>query len=163
MIKLLSICILAAFMTAMEAPGESALPGATPLANVDKKMPMLELLPVGSVLSRVSFPRYEQQRLSLLLTADRMKVTAPREITGYALNIRLYGKRGETTHLFSKEAAYFLDKKLIVSHVRTTLREKTFSAAGSGLYLDSTTRRGILLGPAQTTIQIHRPNNKQTP
>ena len=38
-------------------------------------------------------------------------------------------------HLFTKAASYFLDKKLVVSHTETTLKEENFSARGTGLYM----------------------------
>lgn len=154
MMKALSTCVLTALMPCMAAPADTALPGATPLANVDKKMPMLELLPVGSVLTKVSVPQYEGPRLSLLLTAVRMTVAAPQEIAGHILNIYLYGRDGQMTHLFSGDASYFLDRKLIVSREETTIREKDFSAEGTGLYLDTDTKRGILLGPVKTIIHM---------
>lgn len=157
MLRILSICLPVALMPCMAAPESAGLPAATPLAHVDKKMPMLDLLPVGSVLNRVSVARYEGPLLSLMLTADRMKVTAPQEIAGYVLNIQLYGKNG-ITYLFSGEASYFLDRKLIVSRKETTMREDQFSARGTGLYLDAETKRGILTGPVQTTISTDKLN-----
>ena len=44
MLKPLSTCALASFMFCMTASADAALPEETPLAGVDKKMPMLELL-----------------------------------------------------------------------------------------------------------------------
>ena len=69
-------------MFCMTASADAALPEETPLAGVDKKMPMLELLPVGSTLTKVSVTEYAGPRLSLLMTASSMTVVAPHEAAG---------------------------------------------------------------------------------
>ena len=94
-------------MFCMTASADAALPEETPLAGVDKKMPMLELLPVGSTLTKVSVTEYAGPRLSLLMTASSMTVVAPHEAAGKTLNIYLYGKNSQVTHLFSGDASYF--------------------------------------------------------
>ena len=119
---------------------------------------MLELLPVGQVLPKVSLSRYEGPRLSMLLTASSVTVAAPQEIAANILNVYLYGKNNQTSHLFPQAASYFLDKKLAVSHTETTLREENLSAKGTGLYLDTNIKRGIILGPVQTTIRMAQRN-----
>ena len=154
MMKLLSTCFLTAALYGTEAQADTSLPVATPFAGVDKKLPMLELLPVGQVLPKVSLSRYEGPRLSMLLTASSVTVAAPQEIAANILNVYLYGKNNQTSHLFTQAASYFLDKKLAVSHTETTLREENLSAKGTGLYLDTNIKRGIILGPVQPTIRM---------
>ena len=154
MMKLLSTCFLTAALYGTEAQADTSLPAATPFAGVDKKLPMLELLPVGQVLPKVSLSRYEGPRLSMLLTASSVTVAAPQEIAANILN----GKNNQTSHLFTQAASYFLDKKLAVSHTETTLREENLSAKGTGLYLDTNIKRGIILGPVQTTIRMAQRN-----
>ena len=158
MMKLLSTCFLTAALYGTEAQADTSLPAATPFAGVDKKLPMLELLPVGQVLPKVSLSRYEGPRLSMLLTASSVTVAAPQEIAANILNVYLYGKNNQTSHLFTQAASYFLDKKLAVSHTETTLREENLSAKGTGLYLDTNIKRGIILGPAQITIRMAQRN-----
>lgn len=158
MMKLLSTCFLTAALYGTEAQADTSLPVATPFAGVDKKLPMLELLPVGQVLPKVSLSRYEGPRLSMLLTASSVTVAAPQEIAANILNVYLYGKNNQTSHLFTQAASYFLDKKLAVSHTETTLREENLSAKGTGLYLDTNIKRGIILGPVQTTIRMAQRN-----
>lgn len=158
MMKLLSTCFLTAALYGTEAQADTSLPAATPFAGVDKKLPMLELLPVGQVLPKVSLSRYEGPRLSMLLTASSVTVAAPQEIAASILNVYLYGKNNQTSHLFTKAASYFLDKKLVVSHTETTLKEENFSARGTGLYMDTNIKRGIILGPVQTTIRMDQRN-----
>ena len=158
MMKLLSTCFLTAALYGTEAQADTSLPVATPFAGVDKKLPMLELLPVGQVLPKVSLSRYEGPRLSMLLTASSVTVAAPQEIAANILNVYLYGKNNQTSHLFTQSASYFLDKKLAVSHTETTLREENLSAKGTGLYLDTNIKRGIILGPVQTTIRMAQRN-----
>ena len=150
MMKLLSTCFLTAALYGTEAQADTSLPAATPFAGVDKKLPMLELLPVGQVLPKVSLSRYEGPRLSMLLTASSVTVAAPQEIAA--------NKNNQTSHLFTQAASYFLDKKLAVSHTETTLREENLSAKGTGLYLDTNIKRGIILGPVQTTIRMAQRN-----
>lgn len=158
MMKLLSTCFLTAALYGTEAQADTSLPVATPFAGVDKKLPMLELLPVGQVLPKVSLSRYEGPRLSMLLTTSSVTVAAPQEIAANILNVYLYGKNNQTSHLFTQAASYFLDKKLAVSHTETTLREENLSAKGTGLYLDTNIKRGIILGPVQTTIRMAQRN-----
>ena len=158
MMKLLSTCFLTAALYGTEAQADTSLPVATPFAGVDKKLPMLELLPVGQVLPKVSLSRYEGPRLSMLLTASSVTVAAPQEIAANILNVYLYGKNNQTSHLFTQAASYFLDKKLAVSHTETTLREENLSAKGTGLYLDTNIKRGIILGPVQPTIRMAQRN-----
>ena len=158
MMKLLSTCFLTAALYGTEAQADTSLPAATPFAGVDKKLPMLELLPVGQVLPKVSLSRYEGPHLSMLLTASSVTVAAPQEIAANILNVYLYGKNNQTSHLFTQAASYFLDKKLAVSHTETTLREENLSAKGTGLYLDTNIKRGIILGPVQTTIRMAQRN-----
>lgn len=158
MMKLLSTCFLTAALYGTEAQADTSLPVATPFAGVDKKLPMLELLPVGQVLPKVSLSRYEGPRLSMLLTASSVTVAAPQEIAANILNVYLYGKNNQTSHLFTQAASYFLDKKLAVSHTETTLREENLSAKGTGLYLDTNIKRVIILGPVQTTIRMAQRN-----
>ena len=158
MMKLLSTCFLTAALYGTEAQADTSLPAATPVASVDRKLPMLELLPVGQVLPKVSLSRYEGPRLSMLLTASSVTVAAPQEIAANILNVYLYGKNNQTSHLFTQAASYFLDKKLAVSHTETTLREENLSAKGTGLYLDTNIKRGIILGPVQTTIRMAQRN-----
>ena len=157
MMKLLSTCFLTAALYGTEAQADTSLPAATPFAGVDKKLPMLELLPVGQVLPKVSLSRYEGPRLSML-TASSVTGAAPQEIAANILNVYLYGKNNQTSHLFTQAASYFLDKKLAVSHTETTLREENLSAKGTGLYLDTNIKRGIILGPVQTTIRMAQRN-----
>lgn len=163
MMKLLSTCFLTAALYGTEAQADTSLPAATPFAGVDKKLPMLELLPVGQVLPKVSLSRYEGPRLSMLLTASSVTVAAPQEIAANILNVYLYGKNNQTSHLFTQAASYFLDKKLAVSHTETTLREENLSAKGTGLYLDTNIKRGIILGPVQTTIRMAQRNQVTIP
>ena len=158
MMKLLSTYFVTAALYGTEAQADTSLPAATPFAGVDKKLPMLELLPVGQVLPKVSLSRYEGPRLSMLLTASSVTVAAPQEIAANILNVYLYGKNNQTSHLFTQAASYFLDKKLAVSHTETTLREENLSAKGTGLYLDTNIKRGIILGPVQTTIRMAQRN-----
>ena len=47
MMKLPFTCFLVIAMHGMAAQADTTLPAATPFAGVDKKLPMLELLPVG--------------------------------------------------------------------------------------------------------------------
>ncbi|WP_298084052.1 hypothetical protein [uncultured Akkermansia sp.] len=158
MMKLLFTCFLTAALYGMTAQADTSLPAATPFAGVDKKLPMLELLPVGQVLPKVSLSRYEGPRLSMLLTASSVTVAAPQEIAANILNVFLYGKNNQISRLFTKAASYFLDKKLAVSHMETILREENLSARGTGLYLDTNIKRGIILGPVQTTIRMAQRN-----
>ncbi len=158
MMKLLFTCFLTAALYGMTAQADTSLPAATPFAGVDKKLPMLELLPVGQVLPKVSLSRYEGPRLSMLLTASSVTVAAPQESAANILNVFLYGKNNQSSRLFTKSASYFLDKKLAVSHTETILREENLSARGTGLYLDTNIKRGIILGPVQTTIRMAQRN-----
>ena len=79
MMKLPFTCFLVIAMPGMAAQEDTTLPAATPFAGVDKKLPMLELLPVGQVLPTVRLSRSAGPRLSMLLTASSVTVAAPQE------------------------------------------------------------------------------------
>lgn len=51
MMKLLSTFFLTAALYGTEAQADTSLPAATPFAGVDKKLPMLELLPGRTLMS----------------------------------------------------------------------------------------------------------------
>ena len=121
MMKLLSTCFLTAALYGTEAQADTSLPAATPFAGVDKKLPMLELLPVGQVLPKVSLSRYEGPRLSMLLTASSVTVAAPQEIAANILNVYLYGKNNQTSHLFTQAAAKLYISKRETARCNTAL------------------------------------------
>ena len=125
----------------------------TPIVPIEKKIPMLELLPKGSELKRVSIPRYEKNKISHLLTAEKMRIKGDDEIAGFTVNIYLYNKKGDKTHLFTNEATYYLSSKKAVSSQKTILKEKNITAEGTGLHLDTISKKGFLQGPIQTTIR----------
>lgn len=152
MLKPFSTFLVASLMSGMTAVAVATLPEGAPLANVDEKIPMLDLLPVGSPLNKVSVPRYEGTRLAMLLTADRMTVASPQELVGHVLNIFMYGKDDRTIHITARDVSYFPKKRFVISREETTVKEERFSAKGTGLYMDAKAKRGILLGPGQATI-----------
>lgn len=145
-------------MFCMTASADAALPEETPLAGVDKKMPMLELLPVGSTLTKVSVTEYAGPRLSLLMTASSMTVVAPHEAAGKTLNIYLYGKTARLRTCFPVTPPTSWTGNWS-SRARKPPSGRKISPPGvPGLYLDTETRRGILLGPGKTIIHVKNLN-----
>lgn len=132
----------------------------TPLAAAPKKggiSPALDLLPEGSTLKTVSFPRFDKDKNpSALLRAGLMKVVTEDHVSGQNVELRVYNANGsQRLKVHMGAAEYFVpDGVLEVSEV-LTLSGNGFSARGTGAVFHLDTRRGFVYGPATTTFTSH--------
>lgn len=147
-----------------QAP-EQVTPGSapTPLPETGKKIPGLEWMPPGSKLKNVSLPRYKGRELNLLMTSSLMTVMSPHEIAGDQVFIYLFDPgKVKTGTMWMRDASYFLDTKILVSHGETHVDEPRFDIKGTGMVYDTTLRRGFIKGPVITRIQTEQFNKKKS-
>ncbi|MEZ7957127.1 MAG: hypothetical protein QMB90_07870 [Rubritalea sp.] len=120
------------------------------------RMPALELLPAGSILKKISIPRYNKDYTpSSLLTADQLEVISEEEIQGTHVGISLYDAKGNIkTRSVLNSVNYNQATGLLTSKENLTFSGGTFTASSQGLTLDWKNQRGFLLGKNQTLIYI---------
>ncbi|MFT6794220.1 MAG: lipopolysaccharide export system protein LptA [Rubritalea sp.] len=126
------------------------------IKKTKQRMPALELLPAGSILKKISIPRYNKDYTpSSLLTADQLEVISEEEIQGTHVGISLYDAKGniKTRSVFNS-VNYNQATGLLTSKENLTFSGGTFTASSQGLTLDWKNQRGFLLGKNQTLIYI---------
>lgn len=114
--------------------------------------PALQLLPPGSIIKGISLPRYDNHRVSALITADEMEVRTRSRIRLALIHASLYAEDGETTTVSSKEALYDFRTREIQSPTATEVRHPRFTAQGTGVQFNTSTGVGLLKGPVHTTL-----------
>ena len=154
MLKVISTVLCSIGLSSLvNGQGISGLPSESPLQGMDKTMPALELMPPGSVLKRVSMPRYQGTEMSLLVTSEKMVVVSNREMSGETVFIYLYKLGQQTTKLHARDASYFFDTCMVISKGRTTMDDEKVSLEGKGIYFDTKLKKGIMTGPVTTEIK----------
>lgn len=126
------------------------------IKKTKQRMPALELLPAGSILKKISIPRYNKDYTpSSLLTADQLEVISEEEIQGTHVGISLYDAKGNIkTCSVLNSVNYNQATGLLTSKENLTFSGGTFTASSQGLTLDWENQRGFLLGKNQTLIYI---------
>ncbi len=126
------------------------------IKKTKQRMPALELLPAGSILKKISIPRYNKDYTpSSLLTADQLEVISEEEIQGTHVGISLYDAKGNIkTRSVLNSVNYNQATGLLTSKENLTFSGGTFTASSQGLTLDWKNQRGFLLGKNQTLIYI---------
>lgn len=126
------------------------------IKKTKQRMPALELLPAGSILKKISIPRYNKDYTpSSLLTADQLEVISKEEIQGTHVGISLYDAKGNIkTCSVLNSVNYNQATGLLTSKENLTFSGGTFTASSQGLTLDWENQRGFLLGKNQTLIYI---------
>ena len=128
-----------------------------PNENENKpRLPALELLPAGSILKKISIPRYNQDYSpSSLLTADVIEVISDNEIQGSNVTISLYDETGKIKTRTKLNGVNFNQQTgKIISKENLTFSGGTFTTSSQGLILDWETHCGFLLGKNQTIIYL---------
>lgn len=116
------------------------------------EFPALQLLPEGSEVEGITLPRYDNHRVSGLLQAGKLRIISRREMELEQLHATLYNKDGSSTELTTPLAHYDFTTKRATAPQKVELRNPQFRAEGARLLFDSTTRRGVLMGPVRTSI-----------
>ncbi|MFT5632788.1 MAG: lipopolysaccharide export system protein LptA [Rubritalea sp.] len=126
------------------------------IKKTKQRMPALELLPSGSILKKISIPRYNKDYTpSSLLTADQLEVISEEEIQGTHVGISFYDAKGNIKRCSVLNSVnYNQATGLLTSKENLTFSGGTFTASSQGLTLDWENQRGFLLGKNQTLIYI---------
>lgn len=134
----------------------SALPAADEqAADSRKKLSAISLLPDGSRLHDVMFPRYDQDhRLTGVLKALSMTLVNADTLSGETVTIEFFNpdssQRGRvdlTQAVFNQATGLLEAKESVIMH------GDRFSALGTGLYYAFEQGQGFLLGPVSTWSQ----------
>ncbi len=118
------------------------------------EFPALQLLPPGSIVRGISLPRYENHRVTGLLTANLMEVLSRHEARMERIQSYMYSLTGETTQIRMATAHYDFRTELLVSRNNiVTLLHPRYSVHAHGGVLHNGTRCGVLMGPVHTVIR----------
>ena len=128
------------------------------IKKTNARIPALEILPAGSILKKISIPRYNPDYSpSSLLTADRVKVISEEEIEGTNVGISLYDVKGKIkTRSLLNSVNFNQATGLITSKENLEFSGETFTASSQGLILDWENHRGFLLGKNKSLIYIKK-------
>ena len=130
----------------------------TPVWSAKKKeksngaFPSLDILPEGSILTDVTFPRYNKDFIPIsLLTADTLTVLEKSVIKATNVYVEYYNNDGSTQFKTNMSEAFYNQKKSTLrSQKKTTISGNGFSAKGTQLTLHQQSKRAFLKGPAIT-------------
>lgn len=114
--------------------------------------PALQLLPPGSVIKGISLPRYENHRVSSLITASMMTIQTRSSVLLSTIKASLYGEDGSMTTVICPAAGYDFHTKTIQSDTEVQVQHPRFTAKGQGVIFDTSSHYGLLKGPVHTTI-----------
>lgn len=118
------------------------------------EFPALQLLPPGSIVRGISLPRYEDHRVTGLLTANLMKVLSRHEARMERILSYMYSVTGETTQVRMATALYDFRTELLISRDNiVTLQHPRYNVRAHGGILRNGTRCGVLMGPVHTVIR----------
>lgn len=114
----------------------------------------MSLLPDGSELQRVMFPRYDAGlRLAGLLRSEAMTLVDDQTLAGREITIEFFNPdRSPSGRIDLGQAVLDQRKGLVESREPVTLRSDRVNANGRGLFYDIELGRGLLLGPAVTWL-----------
>lgn len=120
-----------------------------------KKLAAISLLPPGSQLQGVMFPRYdENQRLAGVLKAKAMTLINDETISGETVSIEFFNPdHSPRGRVDLKKAVFNQAKGTLDAREPVTLQSDRLSAKGAGLVYAFEQGEGFLLGPATTWIQ----------
>lgn len=134
-----------------------------PLAEIDKELPTLRLLPPGSELEGVSLPRWNQNnKLLSLITSPYVKIESKTELSGKDIISYLYDKKEkQTSRIYMITARYFYDSGILISKDKTLITDPRLDAVGTGMTFDTSKHVGFMHGPVQTIIKASAMDNKK--
>ncbi len=161
------LLLLPGILAAQEAPRSgsvrSLLPGQ-PDAEDSSPIPAISLLPEGSILEKVMFPRYDRDRkLTGVLRCDRMTIVSADTISGDGVSMEAFNPdRSPKGRLDLRTALYDQKKNLLKADEAVTITSERVVAEGTGLIYALDRHKGFLKGPATTTIS-NPPSTAMTP
>ncbi len=124
--------------------------------------PALQLLPPGSVVEEISLPRYENHRVTALITAKRLKITSRHEAEMFGIRSFLYAANGgDTTCVQLDSAQYDFRTKLMHSLTPpVSLLNPRYTVHGTNVVFSNISHCGLVTGPVSTTFRL-TPQNKK--
>lgn len=146
-----ALILLAPALHAAEAGGDPPKRG---------KISAVSLLPDGSELCEVMFPRYdEKRRLVGVLKAEAMTLVNDQTVSGRTISIEFFNDdQTPRGRIDLKTATFDQSRGFVEAREPVTVRSDRINANGTGLIHDLETGEGFLLGPAETWI----PNPTET-
>ena len=127
----------------------------------EDEFPALQLLPPGSVVEGISLPRYEEHRVTALITAKKMTVISRREVRMSGIRSFLYAPDGgDTTCVQLTEAKYDFRTKLMHSLTPpVALLHPRYTVRGTSVIFSNASRCGLVKGPVSTTFRLNADTN----
>jgi hypothetical protein len=146
----------------------SALPAAdNPAPAVRKKFSSISLLPDGSKLHHVMFPRYDNNRCLIgVLKVRDMTLVNVDTVSGENVTIEFFNADGSPRGRADLTKAVINQAKgILESEESVIMQSDRINAMGSGLYYAFDQGEGFLVGPATTWIQkpAETPMNSNNP
>lgn len=139
------LCLAAAAAWAADGAGSADAVG-------EGEFPGLQLLPPGTVVQDISLPRYENHRVTALFQAKELCILSRRLIELRGIRGTMFGDEGASTEFRAEAAQYDFTTKRAATTGAVEVTDPRFSARGSKLMYDTTSKRGVLLGPIRTTV-----------
>ena len=133
-----------------------ALPAAeAPVAVPRKKLSAVSVLPNGSKLQHVMFPRYDMDHHLLgMLKANEMTLVDDENISGETVHIESFNEDGSLRGQVDMVRAVFNQLKGVMNtRDPVAIHSDRFNAMGTGLCYHLDQNKGYLLGPVLTWIQ----------
>jgi hypothetical protein len=118
------------------------------------KISAVSLLPDGSELRKVMFPRYDGKRkLVGVLKADAMTLVNDQTVSARTIAIEFFNDdQTPRGRIDLKTATFDQSRGFVTAREPVTVRSDRINANGTGLIHDIETGEGFLLGPAETWI-----------
>ncbi len=135
-------------------------------AVVADEFPALQFMPVGTVLEGISIPRYENHRVTALMMAKKMTVKDRKTVVLEDLDASLYGEDKNQTNIKTDSVTYNFASKKANTTGTASVTDPRFSGKGKGVTFNTSTRKGFLQGPVQTTIStatLNQPKGSKQP
>jgi hypothetical protein len=151
------LLLVPGLLAAAEAPRSGSvrtlLPGKTDVED-PSPIPAVSLLPDGSILEKVMFPRYDRNRkITSVLRCERMILVSSEIISGKDVLIEAFNPdRSMKGRLNLKKALYDQKKSLLHADEKVVITSERVVAEGTGLIYALDRHKGFLKGPASTTI-----------
>ena len=150
------LTILSLTLLPLQSQGQQ---GADAVAN--DEFPALQFLPVGTVVEKISIPRYENHRVSAMLMSDRLIIKDKKTVVLEELKASLYGKGKEQTDISTASVIYSFATKMAKTTGEAKVKDPRFTARGKGVIFNTATSKGFLHGPVITTVSATLFNAKK--
>ena len=150
------LILLSALLLPLQSQGQLAAS-----ATAADEFPALQLMPPGTVVEGISIPRYENHRVTTLLTSDKMVVKDRQTIIMEKVLASLYAEDGIETNVEAGDITYSFATKLAHTAGKAEVIDPRFTARGKGVVFSTASRKGFLRGPVRTTIATAKLTQKK--